>query len=778
MKSITIDEEYITKDIINKYRDYEEIILSNNVLCIDDYSFSSCYKLKRIYIGSNVNYISFNAFNGTNLENIYVDKANIYFNSGVNNNCLVYKLKLGHLIKYANLNKNESFSLEEVYDEVIINDSKCKKTIKVNSIEEYAFENAKNLKKISIPRQLGNFYNTTFKGCDNLNTLRIYNAIYDEVLNFIFMVNKENIYLPFTNLIIDDNVLSIGFGFNQILDNINNIKLSNNLQEINDMFFKYNKNIQEYFIPESINKIEKDTFMNNRIINIFGIKINTNDFIYLDNINNIRIIYLKNNSFIIKYNNELFRIDNKKYIDIRYYINYVVKLIKADESLNFKDTLLASLDSDDYIFNKALMDSADIYDLKVILENKSDTLKRFIKYGKFYNKTLGNLDDFIYYVKLLEKYNIKDIFLYDGVFIYIDKDYQELLCKYYNKNIKRLIFKHSSLLNSYMNFLYILGVFSSDKILSQKMSMFIYEKILKNNIDIKKFNKKENIDLEFINFFVSNYKELLLREKEHEGFIASVFNSFDNIKRTSTSNKGSQRHLLVTLDKVDNYFFIKDNISINNDILKFLFNYFTDYKEVIAIANKIINESKGIKKNIFDGEDLKEEGNEFNYEWITKDDYRNLVLGKLVECCSHILGHGAGIARSSMINNDVQTMVIKQYDKIIAKATIYVNKEKAYGVFNTIEIIENYRSDKYKRKIYDAFIRGVKAFVSRYNSTNEIKLSKINIGEHRNTLKDMFQKTNDILPTLDYSLYKYYYNDEVYGEYKGDAHKKQLKIEL
>ena len=42
--------------------------------------------------------------------------------------------------------------------------------------------------------------------------------------------------------------------------------------------------------------------------------------------------------------------------------------------------------------------------------------------------------------------------------------------------------------------------------------------------------------------------------------------------------------------------------------------------------------------------------------------------------------------RASIIHPDVQNLVIKtKNDEIVAKATLYVNREQGYGVVNTIE---------------------------------------------------------------------------------------------
>ena len=142
---------------------------------------------------------------------------------------------------------------------------------------------------------------------------------------------------------------------------------------------------------------------------------------------------------------------------------------------------------------------------------------------------------------------------------------------------------------------------------------------------------------------------------------------------------------------------------------------------------------------------------DFSYEWLPKQDYDNLILGKYCSCCAHLLGAGAGImrARSQIMISFIFLTLISAYfynlhhkyirntnNEIIAKMTIYVNKEEGYAVFNTTEINAIYRDADSLDKIYKAFLRGTKAFVERYNENNDIPITIVSIGEYRNILKE------------------------------------------
>ena len=158
--------------------------------------------------------------------------------------------------------------------------------------------------------------------------------------------------------------------------------------------------------------------------------------------------------------------------------------------------------------------------------------------------------------------------------------------------------------------------------------------------------------------------------------------------------------------------------------------------------------------------DLKEEINpNYSFEWLPKQDYDNLVLGKYCNCCAHIEGLGQGIMRASMVLDNCQNLVIRDsIGKIIAKSTIYVNKEEGYAVFNTVETSLNHRTDVELQKIYNAFLRGVKAFIKIYNKNNsDLPITNVSVGTKGNTilkyLKDNNHPTVDINQSLNFGEY-------------------------
>lgn len=177
-------------------------------------------------------------------------------------------------------------------------------------------------------------------------------------------------------------------------------------------------------------------------------------------------------------------------------------------------------------------------------------------------------------------------------------------------------------------------------------------------------------------------------------------------------------------------------------------NYISDIEN---IKTQTQDELKNAKNNL---DNLYQE--QFTYEMLDKYDAKNAVMGIYTSCCATIasMAYGATIARQTMQNNDIQNLVIKNSKgKIVAKGTMYVNRKQGYVVINDFELNKNYKqheiaSDgRYKvpkdseeeiarDKIFNAFMRGIKSFVTEYDSQNPKKpIQKVNVGMGHNRLK-------------------------------------------
>ena len=168
-------------------------------------------------------------------------------------------------------------------------------------------------------------------------------------------------------------------------------------------------------------------------------------------------------------------------------------------------------------------------------------------------------------------------------------------------------------------------------------------------------------------------------------------------------------------------------------------------KETVENLSQTINSLKAISDS-------------FTFEFLSKYDAANFVLGKYCDCCAHLEAVGYGIASASILHPDCQNLVIRDRDgKIVAKSTLYINRKEGYGLFNTIEVKEECNS-KSKKQIYEKYMQAVIAFVEKYNLQNPNNpLKQINVGMHANDLKLEFESYNKesrtILKGIDFSIY-------------------------
>ncbi|MCL2756355.1 MAG: leucine-rich repeat domain-containing protein [Firmicutes bacterium] len=142
-----------------------------------------------------------------------------------------------------------------------------------------------------------------------------------------------------------------------------------------------------------------------------------------------------------------------------------------------------------------------------------------------------------------------------------------------------------------------------------------------------------------------------------------------------------------------------------------------------------------------DTEDELEHSKRFMYEMLDKYDPANAIMGDLVDCCGSLTSNHYGyyIAEASMVAPDVQNLVVRDRnkdDKIIAKGTIYVNKQEGYAVINEFDVNDSeWYMEQYREPIFQAFVRGINAFVEEYNKQNpENPFKQFNVGMGCNKL--------------------------------------------
>lgn len=494
----------------------------------------------------------------------------------------------------------------------------------------------------------------------------------------------------------------------------------------------------------------------------------------------------------------------------------ILKKFNITNPLFYNKLLLATCSNE--VFESLLKFDSSLFEsvlvnsglLNLIKDSSNNNSFGTTSNGLVNNNIIGN--KLLSYMNFIKENNITSKFLMNVVFISNDSDITREFMLHFNNNLKRLVkasgvFDSDIVKTNSQNFqdllilLKITGALEDDEIVSQRATTYITEKIFDKvypngevnqyriyGDDIHRIFNFNNVDIiydeEFSEFFLENYKELYKLEIAHSGIIERIFKNFKDISRTSTSDRGSQRHLKVTVSKCT--YFLASNkfrgVTEENAELATLIGWWYNTNDVWESALRIYNESLSAPRNIFapmvkdkddnfvfdssPKHDLKEvSDSDYTYDWLPKQDYDNLVLGKYCSCCAHINGGGQGIMRASMIHDSCQNLVIRYKGDIIAKSTLYVNRNQGYAVFNNIEVSLKFNSEEEHREIYKAFMRGAKAFLEVYNRNYpNAPINKINIGINRNKI---FQETKkDIHPIVDIeqSLYfgNYSLNDQHY----------------
>lgn len=714
-----------------------DINLPDTIEVIKKEAFSGCNSITSITIPGNLKSFGDKAFSYMDsLEHIYVSPYNKTFTTP-DNKILIHYMQQ-NLVLYASGIKDKTYSLKEYNIEYDVF-GRC--MIKpINGIGKYAFAGAGNLEELTICSCTQNIEATAFYGCQNLKKLNIeaislFPQVAFNIRNnrgyYFDEITKEKSHIPFEEVTFSGNITSIWHAALQHFSNVKKVNLpTDKTFDIYANAFKDCSLLEEIFIPDNVSSIDGGAF-NDRTKLKFTNGLNIDKFVSLTT----------DNGYIGKH--KLYTLS-----DDSYYIEQDDKTIKI-------------------------------------------TRKEIDKFNHDSNNINVDPAPFLAFTRLIKKYNIKDKYLSHGAFIMVsDTPLLEEMFRVYDANIKRVL-KLSQVISNdetsiqnlrdLLILMKITGALEVSSIIRQKATTFISEKIFEERLPNGKANEyrivendihrvfnfqnlREEFDQEFALFFLENYHELVKEERRKSGFIQRVYTNFRQISKTCTSNKGSQRKLKVTIDKCKNYLTnVKfDGVTKENKKLADLIGEWYDDNNTWLNAQQIYNESLTAPRNIFteievdtegkpiydmnEEHDLKENvSSNFSYHWLPKQDYDNLILGKYCNCCAHIAGAGQGIMRASMILDNCQNLVIRNnFGEIIAKSTIYVNKEQGYAVFNNVESSFNYRDNDSILKIYKAFLRGAKAFIKTYNENNpESPIMNISIGASRNTILDFLTDENN-----------------------------------
>lgn len=414
-----------------------------------------------------------------------------------------------------------------------------------------------------------------------------------------------------------------------------------------------------------------------------------------------------------------------------------------------------------------------IYNKENIYQNELEKLEcqnyQTTKYKNLINNylktTLYPYQTLSKYIKLLQQNNILTKSLENPVIVYHLTEHQlKELVKNYNSHINKVLQLLNNNIIGYQSIFKLLKIFGcfENENQSQKSVNFLIEKIYNQNlleviinifydVEIEKYNQ------EFIEFFIKNYQLLLAYKIEQ---IKTIYTDFEIIQKTNTSNKGNQKQLKVTIKQIQHYLNIA-NQEISED-LKELY-IFIKQSDIIMQSIEIQKLSLTVNRNAFSKNQnstddiLGQINNQFNYEWIIKQDYKNLILGKYCSSCAHMNGVGKEIAIASMLLPTTQNLVIKFGKTIIAKSTIFINNQNA--IIHSLEITENHFYQQYINQNIKLFLKtykeAIKQFIIQYNYNNKIKITNIYIEDLKTTISNKYLTGPKInITTINYNALK------------------------
>ena len=813
---IPTDVSSIADEVFKNTESLKTIVLPKNIVRLDSETFSSCENLETVvFENKNLKRISNYCFNDcTKLSNIELPKGLTSIGTSAFAGCsYLKKLTIPKKVtRIASSTFSDCISLEEI---------KLPKNI--NEIGAYAFSDCRSLKNVIINKKVENIESHAFDGCKSLEKIKLPNSL-RALGNCAFegCRSLEEISIP-------DNILVLSGGLFKDCQNLKSVKFSKYTTEIGSGVFHNCKSLDNVVIPDSVTEIGESAFQNCQTLKEVKLpknlsKISDNTFHGCTSLEKVSIPQ----SLIEIGINAFADCTSLKEIVIPHSVEIVksgafdgctsLSKIEFPESVKrigkIENSSLAYISKNP--FNGNVIFTTEKVDDSLPLSQISINYKFLSNYWDrkemlFKEQKNPNIADFYNTFLKREPKMIVDDFLNHHNFTFF-KQFDipaEIPVK---TNIYR--------------FLYNIGGFNAPRVengkkvdTAQKMCGFLLEQIKKGKIDFY-FIQNHFYDMrtmgenkEFNEFFINNFDRLIKEETNKSGFIARCYNEFDEVQKTNTSNRGSQRQLKATVDKFLNYFAsskFKDVTEKTMPIAKAISPYFSDqqtFEDAVSIElmrekNKVpdhilstpLKESPGdelydpfFKVDELTGEilDLRSEildnfseiiDNEFSYEWLAKNDPQNLILGKLCSCCSHLEGVGYGIMKASIVNPHVQNLVIRDKSgTIVAKSTLFVAYKHGYGIFNNVEISGKIDAEL-NPLIYEKYMIGIRKFVEQYNREHpDQPLKQINVGMGNNDLdyeiSQHHKMSKHLLEPMNYSYYGKRGQD-----YEGDSFWKQYTL--
>lgn len=691
-------------------------------------------------------------------------------------------------LSYTNLNGVEKIiigknvnKIDEMFCSYLKGPTKLELPNTLKSIGNYCFEFS-TIESVEFPEECTNLGCGLFSN-SNIKEFKLGSKI--TTLNDGFMASTK-----IKELEVPSNIANIRqYCFEDCLE-LQTLKLNEGLQLIDVDSFKTCPQLRELELPQSLLKLSKGAFGYGKFENVTikGVRTKCDKFAFQNS--NIKNLYI-NSKNRNKFNFADVNISNVNL----YFDDGSTRLITPDtgckilELINFdKFTIIKQKDDKDIETIKCI----DLENGKVLRypsQNIGDFFEAFN--GEYLSESQMNMVyNYYYYLCLSEKhidnkfyqngllhdaYKIKDRFLYSILQIVDTSKYYEFVK--YSKNFRKWANKvvantesnvlYERNIKTFIRFTYTMGLFSDDNNIRVKC-MNLLDKV-KNSYGLqfdwsKYFNswKLQGIQHErFRDFVCENFDNII--QEGYEDFSNKLYSNFVDIQSVCKHKSG--RLLKVKFEDAINYFErhkFNKIIPGNEDMANMVYKYYKDQysfdmlQELYEKAKNIVNDVTKFE-NYFEVKDSSK--SEFTYEFLNKDDPKNLILGHLCDCCAHLGGFGQDIMVKSMTDENYCNLVIKgKNGEIKAKSTIYINTEKGYAVFNNVEVNKQFlgidkndniltntitpiATKEQKLAMVDCLLRGANDFVEFYNSNKNHKpISVVTMGMLRNDLQEEFKE--------------------------------------
>ena len=792
----------------------KEVSIGKNVKSIEEAAFEECDNLKTVNIYGDLDKIGQNAFFFCDsLENFNIEGSVKKIGNSAFANCSSLRSILlpSGLRQIGNFCFSNCVSLDKILLPKTLNyigrnafaDCNMLNFLElpdnITFLGESAFANCVSLYKVKLPEKLEKISSDTFCNCRRLDEVEFGNRLTFIDVRAFYRCNVKKLHFPSTLIKIGKTAFGETFALKDVtfeegikeideeafrFSNINNINFPQSLEYIGFQAFGNNDCLKQVNLPKSIQTIEDYAF--SRCAHLQSVTVPSGEFGSL-------AFYADDNL------KELNIGENCKIRDMDLLVNSFTFLNKTENGFSFSNT-----PSEDCVSLKNISNINP--GIIIAFWDKKDKILKDIQNEKiailyntvFPRMTKEQFNDFLDNKNMKFFNQLCTLNLNNPAFEGLVKIFYNLggFTKPVQETRKS---KSGNIINENVNYAQIAGEFLKEKISTGKLSETTLTHAFRGM-------NADGFKRDFARFFVKNFDELIAYSqiKNNENFIARCYNDFEGVQRFNTSNKGSQRQLAPTISKFIEYFDFTSFIGINDenapiaDAISPFFKTQSSFQLALDIYNEkkknntgehilkvplaekpfknIDNLSKDIKMEATDTlHDMVDTSEAFTYEWLSKNDPQNLILGKLCNCCAHIEGAGYGIMRASIVHPNVQNLVIRNKDgEIVAKATLYVNRKNGYGIFNTFKIRPSYRDDI--DIIYKKLIKGAKAFIREYNIENPNNpLTKVTVGRDFNDFEDIMDEklkpVEQILTPINYGRFGIDWK-----KYEGDSYKEQYLL--